>query len=332
MKKSLMQNKKNSRICFITFYFGRLPDYFVLWLNCVRYNYKYDFILYIDDRTKYNFPDNVTVKYVTFKSIVARVQKKFDFKICLSKPYKLCDYRPAFGDIFYDDIKEYDFWGTMDLDIVLGDIYTFITDDILQSYDKILVRDHFCLYRNTDDVRKHYKGKQSIGESVYRKVFTEKKIFSFGEASTYGVYNIWKYNNWRMFDKDIIADIDVWNYDFIVIGDAKVKSNVFLYKDGKLYRKYYIDNKIITKQYLYMHLQKRKMIIANEVQSDNYLIVPNKFIFLNNNKELTNRMINLYIRKKYFFYNLCWKCNKIVKKILKEFNEFLYEMFNKYKV
>ncbi|MDR1987563.1 MAG: hypothetical protein LBQ24_02075 [Candidatus Peribacteria bacterium] len=49
-----------------------------------------------DDKSPLNFPKNVKVIYMTFTECVAKIQSKFDFKISLKFPHKLCDFRPAF--------------------------------------------------------------------------------------------------------------------------------------------------------------------------------------------------------------------------------------------
>ena len=41
---------------------------------------------------------------------------------------KLCDYKPAYGLIFEDELIGYDYWGFCDTDILLGDIYQFLED------------------------------------------------------------------------------------------------------------------------------------------------------------------------------------------------------------
>ena len=54
-------------------------------------------------------PKNVKVIKSTFEDIRNIIQSKFDFKIILDQPYKLCDYKPSYGYVFEEYIKEYDF-------------------------------------------------------------------------------------------------------------------------------------------------------------------------------------------------------------------------------
>jgi hypothetical protein len=48
---------------------------------------------------------------------------------------KLCDYRPAFGEMYADEIQGFDFWGHTDLDCVYGRLWDYITDELLAGID-----------------------------------------------------------------------------------------------------------------------------------------------------------------------------------------------------
>lgn len=289
---------KMNKICLIAFNFGKLPNYFDLWLSNAQNNYNYDFILYTDDDLKdKTIPSNVKVKHMSFQRCVELAQNNFDFKVTIPIPYKFCDFRPAFGEIFAEDLKQYEFWGTIDLDIILGKIDHFITPDILDNYDKIMTRDHFCLYRNNKIINSHYKGKQKAGEAKYRKVFTDPNIYAFGERAPGGVYHIWKYNNWRMFDEMFHADIYTIYNHFEVCGEKDIKRQLFVHKkDGTLLRYAFSNGKLTYKEFMYMHLQKRNMFVPKGISEDEYLIVPNKFIKVDFSSLSEQQIKNLVLR------------------------------------
>ena len=67
-------------------------------------------------------PPNVAVQRCEFGDLAKRIWSLFDFEISLERPYKLCDFRPAFGEIFADELAGYDFWGHSDLDLIFGQI------------------------------------------------------------------------------------------------------------------------------------------------------------------------------------------------------------------
>ena len=61
---------------------------------------------------------NIIVHNMNFTDFQKLVQNAFDFKIILDRPYKLCEYKQAYGYILQSYIKSYDFWGFGDLDLV----------------------------------------------------------------------------------------------------------------------------------------------------------------------------------------------------------------------
>ncbi len=107
-------------IVYIVLYFGKFPSIFPLWLNSCRNNPTIDWLIFTDDHSCFNYPQNVRVEYTTFENIQARFKKHFDYPVVLHKPYKLCDYRICYGAVFQDFIKNYDFWGFCDIDLLWG--------------------------------------------------------------------------------------------------------------------------------------------------------------------------------------------------------------------
>ena len=99
------------RIAFVIPYFGKLPAMFPAWLNSCQQNPTIDFIVFTDDKTTYNYPDNVKVEYTTFDKVKKQISDLFDFENSLDTPYKLCDYKPTYGLVFAKWLKDYDFWG-----------------------------------------------------------------------------------------------------------------------------------------------------------------------------------------------------------------------------
>jgi len=108
------------KILLINCYFGSLPEYFNFYMESVRFNSTVDFLLVTDDKTPRNYPKNLIVEYSTFEEIRTKMQELFDFEIALNSSYKLCDFRPVFGRLFYDRVKNYDFWGYADIDVILS--------------------------------------------------------------------------------------------------------------------------------------------------------------------------------------------------------------------
>lgn len=164
------------RIAFIILYFGKFKNYFPLFLISCKNNPSINWMIFTDDKSDYPYPKNVKVIYTTFEKIKERVQKQFDFQICLNRPYKLCDYKPAYGEIFSDELKDYDFWGYCDIDLIFGNIRRYLTEDILNKFSKVFTRGHFSLYKNSPDVNSFYRNIDG-----FRNAFTMERPFAFDE-------------------------------------------------------------------------------------------------------------------------------------------------------
>lgn len=75
---------------------------------------------------------------------------------------KVWDYRCALGLLYEDEIKDYDFWGHCDFDVVFGDMDKFVPDSVLNELDVYSGHDQyvcgcFSLYRNSPEVNNLFK-------------------------------------------------------------------------------------------------------------------------------------------------------------------------------
>lgn len=267
------------KILYIIPYFGKLPTLFPLWLESCRYNPTINWIIFTDDKTVYDYPNNVEVIYTTFQKIKKRVQELFDFPIALETPYKLCDYKVAYGDIFSNYIDGYDFWGYCDIDLLWGDIRSFLTDDILKKYQKIGWLGHSSLYRNNNLMNKLYRCTYG-GASLYKDIFQSNSICFFDEK---GINLICKEHNVSIYDNVIFADLTplTWNFQInYVVGDELLKNRqrIFLKDKEKLYSLSLLHGELFKDSYMYVHFLRRRIKIEIKSNALNYLIVPNKII------------------------------------------------------
>ena len=167
-----------TKIAVILCYFGKLPENFSLFAESCRRNATVDFLLFTDD-TPTHLPENMHLHPTTFAALQRRVAGCFDFAITLHTPYKLCDYKPAYGEIFAPELEGYDFWGYGDMDLVFGDLRAYFTEDKLRKYDKFYAFGHLSLYRNTPENNAVYRKKVGMD---YHKAFTTREITVFDEV------------------------------------------------------------------------------------------------------------------------------------------------------
>lgn len=307
------------KICLINAYFGEFPIYFDLWLNSCKYNESIDFIIFTDNHDKYNYPKNVKVYYMSFNELKDIVQNNFNFKIVLDTPYKLCDYKVAYGEIFHNYISEYDFWGHCDFDLIWGNIRKFFNESILNSNDKIYIHGHCSIYRNVGFVNSRYRELMDTNKvPLFYKIYTNNKSFCFDEVN--GIVKLYKEKKYNMYVKlSDIADISFKYNNFVPNFDGK---NKYIFHWKAIGKKCKLDgickdrDFIKYKEFMYIHLQKRQMKMKINNYKD-YYIVPNKFINIESNL-LRKYILKLFkvpnlIRKEYIFY----KFNNIKKRVIK---------------
>ena len=87
-----------NRIAIIVPYFGKsFPRYFQYFLESIR-DKEFEIIFFTDLIKPNDLPQNITWVSITFISLRELISKKLEVKISsIIKPYKLCDFRPAFG-------------------------------------------------------------------------------------------------------------------------------------------------------------------------------------------------------------------------------------------
>ncbi len=270
------------RIAMLVPYFGTFPDYFPLWLLSCGCNPDIDFLVFTDDRRPFDWPENVKITYLSWKQMQDKVRSCFDFPVKVPRPYKLCDYRPAYGEIFEEELVGYDFWGHCDLDVVWGALREFVSEELLDHYDKLFYRGHFSLYRNTKRVNGLYRCPVE-GKPLYRAVFQDSAPRVFDEWT--GIDRIFDEQGIPVYDSPVVADIYADHYHFTVNGDMwdKERPQVFLWRKEngrcRIFRYYRDHGNFVRQEFMYIHLQKRKMALSSGTRrADAFLIVPNRFL------------------------------------------------------
>ncbi len=293
------------KVALIIPYFGKFPNYFQIFLNSCKYNENFYWYIYTDNTDKYDYPLNVIVKHISFEKMQAKMEEKFDFDFKINTVHKLCDLKPAYGYIFEDDIKGYDFWGFCDLDVVWGDLNKFITEEMLNKYDKIYTVGHLTLFRNNYENNRRFMERYH-GEYLYEKAFKYPRELIFDEGFKGSINNIFEDNSYPMYTKFDCADIYTKSSNFRMVGlknDRELviyenKKGMFWWNKGKLIYIYKQAGELQTDEYAYIHLQKRKMKLkGNVLEADSVKIVPN--VFEEQDEAVTAENFDR-IKKKYF--------------------------------
>ncbi len=219
-------------------------------------------VLFITDlKPLQNAPDNVRFHSMLFSDLKSLIEKKIQLELPNFAPYKLCDFRPAYGEIFEDIIHGYDFWAYGDIDLVYGQLDQFITEDVISRHDILAFKKGhlhgpFTIYRNVDKINKLYT------EGSYREIFQNSEYQSFDEFSKKPFYTQitneseildLPNNNISViaFKKELANRIKVFNKQYVK--EDLSQDEVIVYDHGRVYNFHTEEN------YLFYHwvLEKR---------------------------------------------------------------------------
>jgi hypothetical protein len=174
-------NKKN-RIALICVYLGKLPDWMDLYMESCRFNsHIADFFIFTDNPPGFRSAGNVKIFRTDLKDINFRFSACLNLEVNIKRVYKLCDFRPIFGIAFREFLEGYDFWGMTDIDLLYGDIQSFITDEYLNQYDVISADEQrlcgpLTIFRNCDYVNELFRKNEHSNE-----IFTKEENAIFDE-------------------------------------------------------------------------------------------------------------------------------------------------------
>lgn len=266
------------KIAIILPYFGRFDSLFPLWLNSCRANADIDWFVFTDDTRTFDYPSNVKVTIMSFEELQKKVQALYDFPIELDTPYRLCNFKPAYGEIFEEYLDGYDAWGYCDNDMIYGRIpkANEITSDTLKY--KIGSFGHLSYIENTKESRKLYRY-----NDAYRTVFSTSRPLFFDEGLFQDILSVHGYKEYSM----KIADFMPRLFEHQVLNEPgrewMNKAHCFVWHKGELWR-YYVDKNgsVSREQYDYIHFLKRPMDVPSDLDlAKPIVIIPNKLLNMN---------------------------------------------------
>lgn len=257
-------------------YFGVLPVQYKMWRESALRNPSVDFMFFTDADVEP--ANNIILHKMQFTDFQQLAQNAFDFPIVLDRPYKLCEYKQAYGYILQDYIKDYDFWGYGDLDLVYGDIRTFLTDDVLK-YKFLLGWGHLTFLHNDDDTNIYFM-KQESGYQNYKDAFRTSEITFFDEYGYNGCSDKWRdcrpNDCWLEWPFDNASKPkEAYHFNSMTRGWQQV---IFEHHDNKLYMLRFNHGQLEKKESLYAHFQHRGFMKDRVTDYDHFLVSPSAII------------------------------------------------------
>lgn len=255
---------------------------------------------------------------MTLNEFRANASQKLGFEPCIPTAYKLCDFKPAYGFLFEDYIQDYEYWGHCDCDLVFGNLEKVLSPVLDKDYDKVFAAGHLTIYKNTFDNNRRFM-KSLEGREIYREAFTTSRIYVFDEnvrcsmnPDRLNVHTLFRDDDAKIYEKDLSFNVSpkkakitrtAYNPQTQKFEEDHRYANLaryYLCADGLLVVSWNKDHAVVnTHQYLYMHLQSRRMRMSAEVvQSPVVEIRPDRFVRANRlpstKAELANRFFNVF--------------------------------------
>lgn len=269
-------------------YFGKFNNYFQLFLNSIEKNPSIELLIFTDSDQTFQIPKNVYIMKETFQHFSNRIKKKISPEIQLNQPYKLCDFKPTYGYVLSEFIKQYCYWGYCDCDLVFGNLQKLLLPLLDQGFDKIFALGHLTLYKNTEENNTLFM-RMYEGRYLYKDILFDDNIGWFDEDyKRDNIHSIFLSYGKKVYGEDLSVnpninsskwDLKKYDPESRTFLDIPYKGEQYYWDDGNLIQVQYEEGEIIQKEYMYMHLQSRKMKILKGC--DHALtvhIVPNRFI------------------------------------------------------
>jgi hypothetical protein len=150
------------RITLVGVYLGRLPFYSPLFFKSAAANPSVEFLIATDQAPPRPLPANIRFLPITRRTFEILATEKIGRPMRLQSARKLCDYKPAYGRIFCDDLRRADYWGHIDFDVIWGNIPKFVSPALADgavviSADGKRLSGVFTLYHNNHALRELFR-------------------------------------------------------------------------------------------------------------------------------------------------------------------------------
>lgn len=185
---SLVVNvERRITITLISCYAGNLPNYFPFWARSVAGNPSIRVLLIVDRVPAFSLPENCDYVIIPLAELAARVQRaaSLDRPVALHRGFKICDVRPLLGVALEDHLRGQEFWGWLDLDVVLGDLRRSLARFDLARIDVLSTRERhtaggLTLVRNASRTNSLFRDSADL-----EQVLTDPRSFGFDECGVF---------------------------------------------------------------------------------------------------------------------------------------------------
>lgn len=169
------------RVCLLIPYFGEAPVYWPAFVASVAHSRLIDVVLFSDCLPTTGLPDNVRCHATTLEAVRDDLRRLLGASAELPVPYKLCDYKPLYAELFSEHVAGREFWAYGDLDLVFGDVDAWL-GGLLDGHDVISFRRDWLsgsltVLRNRADINALYRESTMLAQ-----VMATRSYSGFDEA------------------------------------------------------------------------------------------------------------------------------------------------------
>ena len=256
---------------------GPLPGYFPYFIASCKKNPSVRFVIVNDSIDKSILIENVQYIKMSMNELSTVFSEKLSAEFSLTNAWKINEFKPCFGLVFNDLLVNYDFWGWCDIDIIWGNLRTFLTENLLTDYDVITSKlnwtaGHFTLFRNTQSINSLFLNNPKVIALLQSPIY-----YAFEESC----------QRWqgKLFSLETLIDnnMPVSMFDIVKNADKEGKIKAFfkdlirehpqpinyIYEDGKLTD---LENR---EEFMYYHLITVKKIWRFFIPA--YTDIPTRF-------------------------------------------------------
>lgn len=176
------------RVAIIVTFLGPAPFWMSAFLQSCRRNPDVQWLIYCDFPEPPATPENVAFLPLDLREFNERASDATRTAIAITPASmrKMCDLKPAYGLMFADALRPFEWWAYSDLDIIWGDLGRFVSAEMLDHYNIISSRQrkiggHLALFRNTDAVNRTFEQIPNIAgelaEPTCRRI--DENLFTF---------------------------------------------------------------------------------------------------------------------------------------------------------
>jgi hypothetical protein len=253
---------KDLRPAFLIPYDGSWPTWLPFFLESCGWNPEFTWLLIGHALPERDLPPNVHWLPADRDALTRRFAQKIGFAPPRDwEPYKLCDWRPALGLLFAEELSGFSHWGHCDLDILFGDMSPLLRHladaDVLSAGPAST--GHCQLYRNDPHLNRLFLNSGTIrrGLRFPLNLALDEPAWGCFLARTSGLQ--WKrLSCQRSSAEEVRQPVGATLLFDGRLAGHPLRPQKLLWKEGRVYAEFSTSKGLRREEFLYLHFLAAK--------------------------------------------------------------------------